>query len=1677
MSGQGDAADEDMDEERELFGQSDDEEPRDGPRAERDAERADGAEPDDGEGAALHGIPHPTDSREPVILKNPVKPSAEEVEKHNATHLPYRSWCDVCVRAVGREDPHRRGEAKRNGNENSLPKVSMDYQELISRAKKDPDDDDAVVKIIVAKDEPTGTIFAYRVNQKGSGDEWVIRRLVQDIADMGRTDIVLKTDGEPAMISLQKAIQAARTSQTVPENPPAYNPQSNGACEKAVQDTDGQIRKLKLALEARLKFEVSEDSNVMQWMIPHAAHLLSKYSIGHDGMTPHERLVGRKWVRPIVEFGEVVLAKLTANKMGHGKRKQQRKKLVPRSIRGMFVGQIARTGEQLIAKQSGDVVRCRTIRRVPFEKRWDPEMVLNIMGVPRLPAPSQRDPDVVRATLADEDDSSRASRWRASRREEVAERRRASAAESGADIVQPEARAPREHDLRRLRITDTLLGKYGYTDDCAGCQHKVAGRVGHRPHSQACRERLYGQMMLDEQDKEKLIAEDVKMQVRQELTGASKATQNEPNATAATPGPSEPAFESALNRDKLEVIPEGEDEDGALDNEMPELKLTYDSDDDMDVDAEGDPATDKSGIPELTEDNVLDQDVADISDDDPDTPRADGGDSKEPGVVGARKRQDPGNPRGGAEDPSSNAKRKRVGRLTACESEKQQTAEILKKWLSDMNLDPNDAESATAKYKQCINAIAELKQRRDVKEIIQGLEKKYNIALPKNRRQRRTLAMTGKYHICEAYSPPRMTARAAMHGLKPGWAYDLTRIDEDDGMPWDLSRPDKQRKVKKRLAEDEPVMLIVSPMCGPFSTLQSVFNYPKLPESEVESKLLDAMEHVRFCLEICLEQYRNGRLFVFEHPAGAASWGMEAMKEMKQLDGVRTVKFDFCMLGMVTHDEEGHEAAAQKRTQIMTNSQALATVLSEAQCRGEHRHAQLLGGRAKACQEYPDKFCDLVCMAVKRELETVRWRDKMNDCFDITKTFGKLLSVQQQLDELPVPPEEDQLSNLYLDAMFVDDMSGNVLDKQEAIAARRKELEFFKRLGVYTKVQKTAGMKIISTKWLDVNKGDEDSKNYRARLVGREIAHDKRDDLFAATPPLESLRMILSICASNQNSSRAADNFVIMSNDVKRAYFYAPTTRPIYIRIPAEDWEPGDEERVGKLNLSLYGTRDAAKNWAAKFTEVLEGVGFRRGTASPCNFVHEGRRISLTVHGDDFTSTGPESELRWLEQVFARNFEIKTDYLGPSEGHAQEIRILNRVIQWTADGLTYEADQRHAEILIKDLELEDAKPVATPGAREDVIKASHVIVDRDDLAKNDLDDPNAGDLLDKAAASRFRGLAARANFLSQDRADIQYATKEVARRMARPRDGDWSLLKRLARYLVGAPRLVYEYRWQSAEQQLEGYVDSDWGGCKGSRRSTSGGVLMSGQHVLKTWSTTQATIALSSAEAELFAMVKGAAQALGMLSIGRDLGLQMRATLHSDSSAALGIIQRQGVGKLRHISTQYLWIQEKTRREEFDIAKVPGEDNPADVLTKNVPSEILARHLHAMNMFPYTNRANSAPKLAGIKLCNYEAEGDPQGGPKDNWYNEQNGTNGTFMIVRTHDTPRTELFTPMRVKGAPPARTLTSTRITSGRYVDDGEAFTVTDSWRARATAHRQLERPWIGSTAFFRMSDDALSW
>ena len=185
--------------------------------------------------------------------------------------------------------------------------------------------------------------------------------------------------------------------------------------------------------------------------------------------------------------------------------------------------------------------------------------------------------------------------------------------------------------------------------------------------------------------------------------------------------------------------------------------------------------------------------------------------------------------------------------------------------------------------------------------------------------------------------------------------------------------------------------------------------------------------------------------------------------------------------------------------------------------------------------------------------------------------------------------------------------------------------------------------KPVSTRWVDINKGDSLCPNYRSRLVAREFHTSEKPEWYAATPPGETLRLMLSKLASDKKSK-------LMYADVSRAYFYAPAVRPVYVRLPDEDKQPGDDGLVGRLEMSMYGTRDAANNWAAEYTTTLEKAGYTRGVANPCLFFNKKNRVSVMVHGDDSLTIGDKSSTDSLKIVLTDAYKVKCEMLGGDNG-------------------------------------------------------------------------------------------------------------------------------------------------------------------------------------------------------------------------------------------------------------------------------------------------------------------------------------------------------------------------------------------------------------------------------------------
>ena len=110
-----------------------------------------------------------------------------------------------------------------------------------------------------------------------------------------------------------------------------------------------------------------------------------------------------------------------------------------------------------------------------------------------------------------------------------------------------------------------------------------------------------------------------------------------------------------------------------------------------------------------------------------------------------------------------------------------------------------------------------------------------------------------------------------------------------------------------------------------------------------------------------------------------------------------------------------------------------------------------------------------------------------------------------------------------------------------------------------------------------------------------------------------------------------------------------------------------------------------------------------------------------------------------------------------------------------------------------------------------------------------------------------------------------------------------------------------EFKYQQMPLHFCQPVDTDFAGCKRTRRSTNGGVILLGDHLVKNWATTQTVVAISSGEAEDYDMTKGACKGLGVIGLMEDLGgSRMPIVLETDSSAAKGIASRKDFGKVKH---------------------------------------------------------------------------------------------------------------------------------------------------------------------------------
>ena len=269
-------------------------------------------------------------------------------------------------------------------------------------------------------------------------------------------------------------------------------------------------------------------------------------------------------------------------------------------------------------------------------------------------------------------------------------------------------------------------------------------------------------------------------------------------------------------------------------------------------------------------------------------------------------------------------------------------------------------------------------------------------------------------------------------------------------------------------------------------------------------------------------------------------------------------------------------------------------------------------------------------------------------------------------------------------------------------------------------------------------------------------------------------------------------------------------------------------------------------------------------------------------------------------------------------------------------------NSEYIEKILDELNLKTLKPAVTPGT--DTLKRT--AEESEPLSVED--------------HRRYRRIVGKLLWLTCVRNDIMFAVKELSRGLQAPTLHDQAKLKHLLRYLVGTKDIVEVIRPKlrlSDEVKcidINTFVDSDWAGCEATRKSASGMALCVLGVNLCGISRTQQTVALSSGEAELYAVGLGVSESLFVRSllIESKLTLKVNIIIHTDSTAGKSMASRHGLSKkTKHIQLRFLYMQDLILSGIVKIKKIAGTLNPADIFTKYVNKETLNRHMPTLGYF------------------------------------------------------------------------------------------------------------------------------
>ena len=487
-------------------------------------------------------------------------------------------------------------------------------------------------------------------------------------------------------------------------------------------------------------------------------------------------------------------------------------------------------------------------------------------------------------------------------------------------------------------------------------------------------------------------------------------------------------------------------------------------------------------------------------------------------------------------------------------------------------------------------------------------------------------------------------------------------------------------------------------------------------------------------------------------------------------------------------------------------------------------------------------------------------------------------------------------------------MSGE--NKSKWLEAMSEEMENLACNNVWELVDRPVGQKVIGTKWVLKVKRDANGKveRYKARLVAQGYHQEYGTDYFESHCPVvrrKLVRLLIALGVENEWYSKHMD--------VRCAFLNSDIKEMVYVEQPKGFVNIERADNVYKLNKSMYGLHQSARNWYKFLDDKLKSCGMLRSVNDACLYYHCEKDLYLVVYVDDLGIWGTKIKVEWLAKKLSKMLDIRD--LG------KVCNFLSLRVTYCDRKNVYLDQETYAKSVLEHFGMADAKGLKTP----------LVVNDCDKLSL-----PNEKKIQIDPTTYR-KGIGSLLYLGNSTRPDIMFSVCKLSQHNSNPANENWCDVKHLFRYLKYTERLALHYSQEN--KPIEVYVDADWANNRIDRRSFSGYVVILAGGAVSWKTSKQGRVALSTVEAESMAMIEATKEVIWLTSllveIGQDRFLPKPCRIFADNNGAISQTKREMVSeRTKHVHKDCMFLKDVVEQGDVEFIYCPSKDNLADILTK-----------------------------------------------------------------------------------------------------------------------------------------------